>query len=94
MATATLVSTTTTTELVLAIDGNLTLDIGERDQVPVTGMRITYRDTELAGIVYDTIEHGEASTAVLHPDYLNTPDEWPYWARALVNQYRPAPPTP
>jgi hypothetical protein len=87
---ASVVSKTVITELVLAVDGNLTLDIGEREEATVTKMRITYRDAEVAAIAYDTIEHGEPSSAVVHPDFIDKPDAWPYWARALVNNHRPA----
>lgn len=89
MPKATLVGQTTITEITLAVEGHH-IDIGEADDVPVTRLRLTYRDRELTAVVYDTVEDGQPSSANIHPTFIPTPDAWPDWVRSLVNQHRPA----
>lgn len=89
MPTATVASKCVITELTLDITGR-TIDIGERDDVPVTKLRLTYRDARVAAIVYDTIEDGEPSIASIHPDFIDNLDAWPDWVRELAAQHRPA----
>lgn len=88
MATATVTSRTVITEITLAITG-LTIDTGECDEVPVTALRLTYRDAEISAIYYDTIEDGSKSSAAIHPVFLDRPEAWPEWVREQVEWHRP-----
>lgn len=89
MATATVTSRTVITEITLGITG-FTIDTGEHDQVPVTALRLTYRDAEISAIWYDTVEDGQPSSAVIHPDFIGRPEAWPDWVREQVEWHRPA----
>lgn len=44
--------------------------------------------TKVTSITY-VVDHEEHQTAFVHPDFLDQPDEWPAWARALVDHHRP-----
>lgn len=86
-------------------DENATLDMGHSRSFPnmirVTELAITYKATEkhdgeavqqtceVSRIVY-VLDDEDTSTAFVHPDYLDQPQEWPEWARKLVDEHRPA----
>jgi hypothetical protein len=85
---ATVTSKITTTEITLAIAGR-TVDFGDRNEYPVTALRLSYRDAIVTNIGYDVTEDGHPETGSVHPDFLNRPEAWPGWVRALVDEHRP-----
>jgi hypothetical protein len=80
-----------------------TIETGENpayhQPAQVTGLTISYKTTrnmrdntmtsEVTDITY-RITGKDYDTTSIHPEYLDQPDEWPVWVRALVEEHNPA----
>lgn len=103
MVTGTIVSTVDTHSVRIRIDdASATIDLAANPHYPdparVTELAINYEtrtgessrdsDTKVTSITY-LLDHKEHQTAFVHPDFLDSPGEWPDWVRAQVDQHRP-----
>lgn len=51
---------------------------------------IRQAEARVTGIAYETDDQESIDGEVfVHPDFLDKPDEWPDWVRALVDEHRP-----
>ncbi|THA29146.1 hypothetical protein E6R18_24865 [Streptomyces sp. A1277] len=77
-------------------DETATLDISgdpnHPNPIKVKELAISYKTTscgsEITNLVY-VLDDADRPVAYVHPDHLNRPEEWPTWARELVDQHRP-----
>ncbi|MEU8469622.1 hypothetical protein AB0F30_17140 [Streptomyces sp. NPDC029006] len=101
MVTSNIIRQVDTHSVRLALHGAATIDVGHHpdhpDEATVTELAIIYTTTsssgsptrtEVTSITY-VLNHREHKTAFVHPHFLDQPDEWPDWVRALVTEHAP-----
>jgi hypothetical protein len=83
------------------MDDPVTIDLGNHPDypriVPVTELALSYETTTKPGTDPTTtvtsisyiLDDEEDKAAFVHPDYLETPEEWPAWVREQVDANRP-----
>lgn len=106
MVTSTVSHQVDTHSVRLRIHGEATIDLGHSPayprEVPVTEVAVIYTTTqsadsasgprtEVTSISY-VLDDEQDKSAFVDPDFLDQPNEWPDWLRALIDQYRPTVP--
>ncbi len=101
MTATTLIHQSSTHSVRLRLDEPATIDLSGHPHypriVPVLELAVAYETTRkpdtgpvtrVTSITY-VLDDEEDKAAFVHPDYLDSPDEWPAWVREQVDANRP-----